>query len=80
MTPQLHPMTLPHANDPQTLPRTPAFAHVNAWIFDLDNTLYPASSRLFDQVDRRIGAFIAEHDMTGPRPYPMRFSRPSFGE
>jgi putative hydrolase of the HAD superfamily len=37
-----------------------ALAHVDAWIFDLDNTLYPASSRLFDQVDRRIGAFIAE--------------------
>ncbi|HYB56562.1 MAG TPA: pyrimidine 5'-nucleotidase [Alphaproteobacteria bacterium] len=38
----------------------PAFAHVAVWIFDLDNTLYPASSRLFDQVDRRIGEFIAE--------------------
>ncbi len=31
------------------------------WIFDLDNTLYPASCNLFAQVDRRIGAFIAEH-------------------
>ncbi|HLI11983.1 MAG TPA: pyrimidine 5'-nucleotidase [Alphaproteobacteria bacterium] len=35
--------------------------HVATWIFDLDNTLYPASCRLFDQVDRRIGQFIAEH-------------------
>ena len=42
------------------LPTPGAFAHVETWIFDLDNTLYPASSRLFDQVDRRIGAFIAE--------------------
>lgn len=28
------------------------------WLFDLDNTLYPASCRLFDQVDRRMGAFV----------------------
>jgi len=27
---------------------------VETWIFDLDNTLYPASCRLFDQVQRRI--------------------------
>lgn len=31
------------------------------WIFDLDNTLYPASCNLFAQVDRRIGDFIAGH-------------------
>lgn len=30
------------------------------WIFDLDNTLYPASCNLFDQVDRHIGQFIAD--------------------
>lgn len=30
------------------------------WVFDLDNTLYPASSNLFDQVDRRMCGFIAE--------------------
>lgn len=34
------------------------FVHVESWIFDLDNTLYPARCRLFDQVDRRIGLFI----------------------
>jgi putative hydrolase of the HAD superfamily len=28
------------------------------WLFDLDNTLYPASCRLFDQVDRRMGEFV----------------------
>ncbi|MCP1337763.1 pyrimidine 5'-nucleotidase [Futiania mangrovi] len=33
-------------------------AHVETWIFDLDNTLYPAECRLFDQVDRRMGAYI----------------------
>jgi putative hydrolase of the HAD superfamily len=34
--------------------------HLETWIFDLDNTLYPASCRLFDQVDRNMGAFICE--------------------
>ena len=32
----------------------------NSWIFDLDNTLYPAECRLFDQVDVKMGRFIAE--------------------
>ena len=35
-------------------------ARIETWVFDLDNTLYPASCRLFDQVDRLIGRFIAE--------------------
>ncbi len=30
------------------------------WVFDLDNTLYPASCNLFAQVDSRMAAFIAE--------------------
>jgi putative hydrolase of the HAD superfamily len=29
------------------------------WIFDLDNTLYPAECNLFAQVDQRMGEFIA---------------------
>ena len=36
-----------------------AFEHVETWIFDLDNTLYPSSCRLFDQIDERMGAFIS---------------------
>jgi putative hydrolase of the HAD superfamily len=35
------------------------FDHIDTWIFDLDNTLYPSSSRLFDQVDTLIGQFVA---------------------
>lgn len=35
------------------------FAHVDTWIFDLDNTLYPASCRLFDQIDVRMGDFVS---------------------
>jgi putative hydrolase of the HAD superfamily len=35
-------------------------AHVESWIFDLDNSLYPASSNLFDLIDLRMGAFIQQ--------------------
>jgi putative hydrolase of the HAD superfamily len=35
-----------------------AFAGVEAWIFDLDNTLYPRSNDLFKQVDARIRAYV----------------------
>ena len=31
---------------------------VETWVFDLDNTLYPASSRLFEQVQARMNQFI----------------------
>ncbi len=34
------------------------FAHVETWIFDLDNTLYPASDRLFSQIEARIAAYV----------------------
>jgi len=36
------------------------FEHVTTWIFDLDNTLYPADCNLFAQIDQRMGSFIAE--------------------
>jgi len=35
-----------------------AFAHVETWVFDLDNTLYPPRMRLFDQIDRRMTGFV----------------------
>src|SRR4051794_40060943 len=35
------------------------FGHVESWIFDLDNTLYPAGSPVWPQIDARITAFIA---------------------
>ncbi len=41
------------------MPNSPAgFDRTDVWIFDLDNTLYPASCNLFAQVDHRMGAFI----------------------
>ncbi len=30
------------------------------WVFDLDNTLYPASSNLFAQVDKKMTRFISD--------------------
>lgn len=33
-------------------------AHVRNWIFDLDNTLYPARTNLFAQIDERMTAYI----------------------
>jgi putative hydrolase of the HAD superfamily len=37
----------------------PPLAHIDAWIFDLDNTLYPASSDLFGLIDKRMTAYVA---------------------
>lgn len=37
----------------------PLLSRIDTWIFDLDNTLYPPSARLFDLIDDRMGAFIA---------------------
>jgi putative hydrolase of the HAD superfamily len=36
------------------------FAHVGTWVFDLDNTLYPASSDLWPKIDARITLFMSE--------------------
>ena len=35
------------------------FSHVEAWVFDLDNTLYPHHLNLWQQVDARIRDYIA---------------------
>jgi len=37
----------------------PALRHVEAWVFDLDNSLYPASCDLFALIDERMGAYIS---------------------
>src|SRR5437870_5167382 len=38
----------------------PVLGGIETWIFDLDNTLYPASCRLFDQVHALMTRFIAD--------------------
>ena len=40
--------------------QNPDFAHVTTWIFDLDNTLYPPSARLFDQIEARMTQFVMD--------------------
>ncbi len=54
-------MNAPHPAD---------LTHVETWIFDLDNTLYAASSGIFAQIDKRMTEFIAvkynlAHDAAG---------------
>jgi putative hydrolase of the HAD superfamily len=36
----------------------PRFKHIQDWVFDLDNCLYPASAGLFELIDERMGAYI----------------------
>ncbi len=35
-----------------------ALRHIDSWIFDLDNSLYPASANLFALIDVRMGDYI----------------------
>jgi putative hydrolase of the HAD superfamily len=37
------------------------FAHIETWVFDLDNTLYPHHVNLWQQVEKRIGEYIASY-------------------
>ena len=39
---------------------------IETWIFDLDNTLYPASCRLFDQVQHRMNEYICDRLSVSP--------------
>jgi len=36
----------------------PFFDHVQTWVFDLDNTLYPPSMRLFDQIEIKMTDYV----------------------
>ena len=36
----------------------PELSHIESWIFDLDNTLYPASADLFGLIDVRMGMYV----------------------
>jgi putative hydrolase of the HAD superfamily len=46
-----------HSNDSAVS----GFERTDVWIFDLDNTLYPADTRIFAQVDQKMGEFIARY-------------------
>ena len=44
----------------ETMSKPPrAFHHIDTWVFDLDNTLYPHHVNLWQQVDARIGEFVS---------------------
>ncbi len=45
-----------------TSAKTPVhdFSAVETWVFDLDNTLYPHDTNLWQQIDDRIRAFVSE--------------------
>lgn len=37
-----------------------AFSHIDTWVFDLDNTLYPPSARLFDLIEVRMVQWVMD--------------------
>ena len=37
---------------------SPDLAHIDTWLFDLDNTLYPAESGFMGQVEQRMTDFV----------------------
>ena len=41
-------------------PSPRSFGHVETWVFDLDNTLYPHHLNLWQQVDDRIRAYVSD--------------------
>jgi putative hydrolase of the HAD superfamily len=43
------------------------FEHIDTWVFDLDNTLYPHDVNLWQQIDLRIRDFIADFLQLSPR-------------
>ena len=47
-------------------PLPPDLAHVETWIFDLDNTLYPPEADLFALMDVRMTGYIARLTGCGP--------------
>src|SRR5262249_33461146 len=49
----------PRMTSVRSAPRV--FDHVETWIFDLDNTLYPHHLNLWQQVDERIRDYIASY-------------------
>ena len=38
----------------------PDLSSIDCWLFDLDNTLYPARANLFARIDEKMGSFIQE--------------------
>jgi putative hydrolase of the HAD superfamily len=47
-------------NSHHSAARARGFHHVDTWVFDLDNTLYPHEARVWPQVDERITLYLME--------------------
>ncbi len=48
-------------DEPSQTLKNPDFHHIETWVFDLDNTLYPPECDLFSQVDVRMRDFISDY-------------------
>ena len=48
-----------HDSEDDDMKSPRAFTHIDTWVFDLDNTLYPHHVNLWQQVDARIGEFVS---------------------
>ena len=49
------------SSDRRHVPPDPAaFAHVDTWVFDLDNTLYPRHTDLFSQISDKMTDYVRE--------------------
>ena len=45
---------------------TPDLSHVDVWLFDLDNTLYPPEAEFMGLIERRMTAFVARETGLAP--------------
>ena len=49
----------PESPESRDRPRfSPRLATVDCWLFDMDNTLYPARANLFQQIDRKMEGYV----------------------
>src|SRR5690349_6596243 len=48
------------------MPDQRGFSHVETWVFDLDNTLYPHDLNLWQQIDDRIRAYVSDFLKVSP--------------
>jgi putative hydrolase of the HAD superfamily len=55
----------------------PVVNHIETWVFDLDNTLYCASTDLFSAIDRRMAEFIS-HSLRVDTPEARRIQKDYF--
>ncbi len=50
--------TVPRASAGEALPLTGTLSHIDTWVFDLDNTLYPADCDVWPKIDQRITLYL----------------------